>query len=270
MVDAPKIMRLCFPPLVIALAIALAGCRCDEGSEPALAGDPITACARTLSAISELPPERLSEWVDMYGRGCAGLYREPRCREAWLAKTNEVAVQRTRRIMVTCADEYCPVVGPPAPAMCSMDRAAAEPSALTADWPEMHAAILGRDLGVDRDAGAVRALNRLFIPVSAPVERAPEAGVQPSATVIRVQSSTGGLQVQVQYDGGSKTYKLGVRPTDEELKRLQAEFKSESPTPQSRAVIEAHADAPYGAVMKILEAAKAAGYEKIALSTTAP
>jgi biopolymer transport protein ExbD len=264
-------MRSFLPPLAIALAAVAVGCRCDNDSESAPPGDPITACARTLSAISELPPERLSDWVDMYGQGCAGMYREPKCREAWVRKSDEVAVQRTRRIMITCAEEYCPLVGAPVPAMCSVDRAAAAPAELTAQWPEMHAAMLSRDLGVGRDAGAVRALNRLFIPVTMPLERDAEAGAQPApTTVIRVESSPAGLQVQLQHDGGVKTYKLKLSPTDEELKQLQAELKSEGPTPESRAVIEAQPDAPYGAVMKILETAKSAGYEKIALSVLRP
>jgi len=258
---------------LILLTLGTPGCRgcdsSDEGSNgPVEAGHPIDQCGRALGAIAKLPPDQMNLWPDLYGFGCAGLYRQPRCRAAWLVRSDASPPERTRAVILACADDYCPIVEQPAPALCTMDRSAVDAVRLTEMWPELHALILSRELQVAPDSGAVEALNRLFVPVTIPVERPADAAAQLPSTVIRMQLADGKVEVTIGMDGGDRKWMLPTAPVEPDLKELKQEFVRQAPTPESRAVIESTGEVPYGAVMKVLEVAKEAGYTRIALSVS--
>lgn len=259
--------------LLIALASVGSGCRgCDgsvEGTAPQLEpGHPIDRCSKALAAIAQLPPEQLSQWPDVYAQGCAGLYKQPRCHAAWLAMTDAAPPDRTKAVIVACSDEYCPIVQQPPPAICGMDRSTLDAARLTAYWADLHAYILARELGTTPDSGAVEAINRLFVPVSIPVERPGDAALTQPALVIRITLVGGKAEVTIGQDGGDKKWVIPASPADTDMKDLKQEFVRTAPTPDSRAVIESTGEVPYGAVMKVLESAKEAGYSKIALSVS--
>jgi biopolymer transport protein ExbD len=253
----------------IVFLLALGACK---GSEPSGSSDAVGRCAVALVALGNKvasaaadDPGKLAEIDAMrdYARGCGEVYREAACREAWRSvadtpraapsapRIGPVTEPRTSALASACRDVYCPLLPEPKPGLCA--AASQDDAQLTAGWPELHDAIVARDLS-DRPELA-QAIRRLFTPVVVPVEL-PDAGPPDPPAQLTVELHAGGELI---VDG---------KPVTDDTRVLELARQARSKDPELRAVIKAESSVTHGRVMRILDLLKQAGISKIAFGVT--
>jgi biopolymer transport protein ExbD len=250
------------------LILALLGA-CDRDQPTPVAPpseDAVAACALTLMDISKKVGE-LSQPGGLanldvlrdYARGCADLYRETECREAWrkVADTPRAPVDtldapsdaRITLVGRACSSAYCQHLPEPKPTACAANI---DEEKLFASWPELNNAILTRDLAAVPTL--VKAIQKLFTPVVVPLELPPSASVAEAPPRFEVEIDADG-QVSVN----------GARVSDERLLELAQQAAK---SPDARAVIKANRDTRHGRVMQILDLLKRANMARIAFAAT--
>ncbi len=71
-------------------------------------------------------------------------------------------------------------------------------------------------------------------------------------------------------DAGCRKWLLAAVPSDDDIRGLREELGREPPTGESQAVIETEEAVPNTAVLKVLGAAKEAGYSRIVMTAVRP
>jgi hypothetical protein len=114
---------------------------------PAAAG--CEAALRTLHNDAQSRDEALAT----FRRACAGVQREPRCRDAWVAASKAPRAKQARALVRGCRDRYCARLAAPRPRLCEPPPPSGV--ALDAAWAEFEHAVWRHDLG-DEEAERLR------------------------------------------------------------------------------------------------------------------
>ena len=144
--------------LVLISALLVGGCDKEVSVAPDAGASHAAAahCGLTVYWISESlrESERGLDVLARYAKGCAAVYRRAQCRDAWTRegakpapKDAASATMDPRHVAIAkaCSAAYCFSLSPPTPKLCA-DAAAVSAAEVMAAWPELHAAILERDL----------------------------------------------------------------------------------------------------------------------------
>lgn len=144
---------LLYGALMFSLLTGAASCRRSDGAIPDSA---IEACVAATVAASANPS--LAEQAVMMASGCRGLYKEPRCRQAFSELGAIEPTARSEHIATACKQAYCPLLPNPKPDLCR--NLSDSPQRLASQWPELQLAIWNRDLGAERTLALVAWLSR--------------------------------------------------------------------------------------------------------------
>ena len=215
----------------------------------------------------------------MDATACANLYREKRCRDAWLARNDPTAdpSQFAPHVFRACRAAYCPKLRPPKPAACAGDPSWL-PSELVVPMAELNRRILMFELGAARAeeiASAFAAAPRaapapksavppamaLPIPVGCKVEsEAKEASVAVLISVTAERVKMGATTVAVGGDMAERVQKVDA--LYEALKRMRAAWRSAHPTAPftGAALLQVTEDAPAVVVKSVFQTVAYAGF----------
>jgi hypothetical protein len=127
-----------------AVLVAVAACSGPDHPGRAVA---LEKCADAFSQIAAMT--ELSDTTAIYARGCADLYREPRCHDA-VAKLAEVKpADRVDVLWHACATAYCPKMHEPLPELCAPGSPVRDLASLVAGWRNLDRRILALELDID-------------------------------------------------------------------------------------------------------------------------
>lgn len=230
------------------VAVVLAGAACSRGP------DPVDTCVAAIAAARD---------ADVGGRfrvlaeGCKTIYAEPACREAWSRAATADPAEALSIAVFGCAEAYCPKLDEPRPALCGAPGGAAS----LAQWPELQARILERELSiVQRAKLAAAGVERVLAP-SEPIEVALPPVSPPRETSLQVrlrQPVPGTLSLGVG-DGADETL-----PEAALADRLGA--KLAALPPGGRVVLAVDGAVPYAFVVQTIDVLRASGRTDFALA----
>ncbi|HVU03929.1 MAG TPA: hypothetical protein VHE30_19355 [Polyangiaceae bacterium] len=139
------VQRALLVPVTIALAFA--GCRCQEDEEAVVTSTPpgVTHCLESIQQA--VGAKTLSESTAIYYDGCADLFSVAACRDGWHRAAKDPNVDdRLSVAAMACRPAYCPTFSAFGFNICKEDFVASKDSVLH-EWPPLFDAIVAREAG---------------------------------------------------------------------------------------------------------------------------
>jgi hypothetical protein len=115
-----------------------AGCRKEKPPQSRQVTDCLTSIDHALEATT------MADVTKAYYGGCAEVFTQPACKDAWKAAATAPTDKQLGMIATACRKTYCPDLEAYSLAICR-DDFEATPDALERDWPPLFAAMLSRE-----------------------------------------------------------------------------------------------------------------------------
>lgn len=207
-----------------------------------------------LQALEQADP---SQFVPLLG-ACIGEvqpYPEPACNKAWAAAAAADPAVRVQLIARACAKACCPGMDEPKPRLCSSSPRIGMSEA---DWLELHLRALGPALFLKEEPALKARLSRALA-ACLPVVRVIGPSSQPAPPPPQ------SLRIVVRPDG---SYVLDGKVLQHKaLGPALALAHKKRQVPDAAIVIMAHPKTPYRIIVRLMDAAKAAGFQNMVFST---
>jgi hypothetical protein len=261
-------------PLLVVVIASLAACSDDDAS-PHRPGprhrDAQRAVDRCIAAVDSLASVPAQGPMMVLSRGCHDVFVASACRSAFRRLPEVPPEARASTLANACAEAYCGDLGPPRPALCTIDSTRElPPSTLMEHWPELMRAINRHDLGIRQANRLADVMDVLHGPLT-PVVRGPlgPRAPPPPPHRLTLSRSPDGLSARLLAPDGTELGRFAL-PEDPQADDVHALAGALARPETANVQLSAEPDVEYSAVVAVLDGLQRRGVAQFSIAPFEP